>query len=233
MSVDIRKILLPRSCAFCEKAAIGGSLNICPSCYLELPWLKKVCKLCAKPLFLDLQLCVSCSSKKRKKVDLMLVPFSYSTVVRKYILSMKYSQNLAFASLLSELLVIKILNYYHNLKLPDVLIPMPSHKKRICERGFNQAIFIAEVLQERLKIRVDKYKCIKEKNTQKQSGGMLERYLNVKNIFKVEAEYNNKAVAIIDDVVTTGNTVYSLAKELYKKGAKEVVVFALAKAYSI
>ncbi|MFX6702085.1 ComF family protein, partial [Acinetobacter baumannii] len=92
--------------------------------------------------------------------------------------------------------------------LPNIIIPVPLHKTRLQERGFNQAIEIARVLTKKLNISMDKNSCQRIKATKPQTSlPAKQRANNIKNAFKCTSEAPYAHVALLDDVVTTGGTV--------------------------
>ncbi|WP_232074099.1 ComF family protein [Spirosoma aureum] len=113
----------------------------------------------------------------------------------------------------------------------DVIIGVPLHKRRLQQRGYNQADWIAEGLSEALNVpaRTDILirKRFKESQTRK---NRLERWENVKTVFAVPnpEEIEGKNIVIVDDVLTTGSTIEACAIELLRAGCKSVGVLTLA-----
>ncbi len=116
---------------------------------------------------------------------------------------------------------------------PDIILPVPLHKKRLQQRGFNQSLILAQKLfpNDKKKIRVDLL--ARKANTQNQTGlSGTERRKNLKNAFSVRNPYKiagQKAV-LIDDVFTTGSTANECAKALKATGAKRVDVLTVCRA---
>lgn len=220
----------PDICMICNKLGISYSLQICPTCYLNLPWCENYCIACAKFIVKGLRQCIKCSKRSLKKIDKIVCAFDYYNPVTRYILRMKYRGDLISCMLLANMLVDAILIAYKNKKLPDVLIPVPLHTSKFEQRGYNQAEFIAEFVSDKLNIPIDKEIAIRKHYYGSQANKSLyERRINVEDCFFVTKNKYKYAV-IIDDVFTTGSTVYSLAKELYLSGIKEVDAWVLAKA---
>jgi len=115
----------------------------------------------------------------------------------------------------------------------SVIIPVPLHKKRKKERGFNQAQGIAEELARLKEIKLDEGVLAKVKNVPPQTLLEIEeREKNVSGAFRVvgEEKIKGKIVLLVDDVYTTGSTVKECSLVLRKAGAKEVRVLTLAQA---
>ena len=110
----------------------------------------------------------------------------------------------------------------------DLVVPVPLHKKRFVERGFNQAKLIAKIVARE----IDK-PCqdlvIRSRHTLQQAKLKREdRLKNVKNAFVIENNIDGN-VLLIDDVFTTGSTLQECAKVLKKGGAKAVIGFTIAR----
>jgi ComF family protein len=115
-------------------------------------------------------------------------------------------------------------------KLPECIIPVPLHKQRLTERGFNQAQELAQQVATHFKIPLEHSLCQRKKATPYQSGlSAKERKQNLKNAFSITREHSYKHVAIFDDVVTTGTTVNELAKQLKRSGVEIIEVWAIAR----
>jgi ComF family protein len=108
---------------------------------------------------------------------------------------------------------------------------MPLHWRRISYRGFNQATIIARYLSKKCHIPVLKQAYVKRiKHTSPQSSLRSQaRHTNLKGVFRVEKLPNIIHVGIIDDILTTGNTVNELAKQLKRQGVQRVSVWILAR----
>lgn len=119
--------------------------------------------------------------------------------------------------------------WYHQQPLPDLIIPMPLHRKRLQERGFNQALEIAKPVSRALKIPIDQA-VIRSKATLPQSTLHAdERKRNMAKAFTTTRSYAGLHVAVIDDVMTTGHTVTALAQLLIRHGAARVDIWCCAR----
>ena len=115
----------------------------------------------------------------------------------------------------------------------DLLIPMPLHPRRMRERGYNQSEYIARGISEITGIPVDTTHVKRVRNTPKQAlQDGEERKTNVAQAFEVihPEELRDKHLMVVDDLITTGETMRECLKTMRKiKGAK-FTVFALCKA---
>ena len=113
----------------------------------------------------------------------------------------------------------------------DVIVPVPVHKTKLRQRGYNQCDYIAQGLSNVLHIPWSDQILQKEKHTTSQTKkGRLERANNVSNVFTLkEADAaRNKKILLVDDVITTGATLGICAQALLQGGCKSVSVAALA-----
>ena len=113
----------------------------------------------------------------------------------------------------------------------DMIIPVPLAKKKARKRGYNQCDFIAKGLGQTtdITVRDDIVKRVVNNPTQTHLSPQ-ERKTNVQGIFQVvkPEELKGKHVLIVDDVITTGSTVLSLAEEIAKTQDVKISVFSLA-----
>lgn len=111
-----------------------------------------------------------------------------------------------------------------------IVIPVPIHRLRLLERGYNQSEYIARGLASvsRLPLHCDVVKRIG--NSRTQIGLSIEdRQTNLANVFRVvnTGKLENKDIVIVDDVITTGATATQLASTLLECGARSVSVAAI------
>ncbi|WP_369406459.1 ComF family protein [Candidatus Thiosymbion oneisti] len=115
-------------------------------------------------------------------------------------------------------------------ELPDLIVPVPLHAKRLRERGYNQALELARTIGRELSIPVDIQSCVRVSATPPQAGlARKERQRNVRGAFRVLHPPGVERVAILDDVVTTGSTVTELTRVLLRAGVERVDVWAVAR----
>lgn len=121
-----------------------------------------------------------------------------------------------------------------NLEIPfDVVIPVPLHKRKFRERGYNQVTTFGKALAEGLNIAFDDTVLYRKKYSKTQSKkNLLGRSENIENIFDahLSEENHNKHFLIVDDVLTTGATLEACSRALLKiPGAKiSIVCMAMA-----
>jgi ComF family protein len=107
------------------------------------------------------------------------------------------------------------------------------HKKRLRQRGYNQAVEIVRIISKGLGSEISYNEVYRNRDTSVQMGlPAKQRHKNVKDAFSVKVDstfLKNKHVCIVDDVMTTGNTVNDMAKCLRKAGAERVGVWCIAR----
>ena len=222
--------LYPNACLRCEQVGQNG-LNICEQCYKGLVWNSYSCNRCALPLPSgNSSVCGACSNKKLY-FDFAFAPFIYKDFIQEVIPQFKFNQKFNYGSLLADLFYQGIEKT--NLDLPDILLPVPLHKKRIKSRGFNQSLELARMIGKKLKIEVyrNAVKRIRDTHVQMQLPAK-QRASNVKNAFVtnlIKEKFKNKHIAIVDDVMTTGNTANEVAKCIRLAGTSKINVWCMAR----
>lgn len=151
--------------------------------------------------------------------------FAELSPLRDLIHSLKYHDHFEIGEYLGSLLG-KLQKPLFD-KLPvDLIIPVPLHKLRLVERGYNQSLEIAKGLARVVGVPIEDKAASRSKATHQQvaSHNRRERELNMRGAFKVDHPIRiaGKNVLIVDDVITTGSTVRTLADELMRAGASSV-----------
>lgn len=223
--------LVPKQCLLCLSPTHNKHL-LCTSCEGDLPKNHSHCIICATPFPLPESyekslICGKCL-KNPPAYTTSLIPHLYATPLKQLITHLKFHADLTYVPLLAKSFIHGI-NRGTN-KLPDCIIPVPLHKQRLRERGFNQALELARVVATQFNIPLDYSLCQRNKATPYQSGlSAKQRKQNLKNAFTVIKQHSYKHVAIFDDVVTTGSTVNELAKQLKLSGVETIEVWAIAR----
>ena len=223
--------LFSPSCVLCDADAKMG-VSLCASCMHDLPRIDHSCPRCGLPAALgsaDTQ-CGQCQ-QDLPPIDYMISSLAYDYPVGHLVAQLKFQRNLVYANIFSHLLLEKLCTTLTDSQQPELIIPIPLHKKRLRERGFNQALEIARPIAKQLSIPLEKRAIIRPKYTQAQSLLDAEsRHENLKSSFEIVKPVTAEHVVIVDDVVTTGATVYELAGLLKRSGVKTVGVWAVARA---
>lgn len=226
--------LLPYCCVLCGDLA-RPFYNLCESCQQSLPSLPYCCQQCAR--FLPLEsakdsklYCGSCLHTP-PAYHLTHALFPYQSPITEMITALKFQHQLIYAKTLGQLLSEKIERvWYRDKALPDLIIPVPLHPKRLAERGFNQALELAKPLASALRLPILKASIKRIKHTAAQSGlSAKTRQQNITRAFSSNHSYEGLTVALLDDVITTGHTMKELSKVIKKNGAKSIHVWCVAR----
>lgn len=96
----------------------------------------------------------------------------------------------------------------------DVIMPIPLHRRKLRERGYNQSEWIARGIASVTKLPVDTVAISRKVYTSSQTNqSVFERWENVKDAFRIEhpEKYAGKHILLVDDVLTTGSTIVACA----------------------
>jgi ComF family protein len=224
--------LLPFSCILCKKESFLAR-DLCHDCEQVLPLLKKHCLQCAYPLDETLPdtVCESCV-KIPSPFDAIHILYLYKAPIKQLILELKFKYILLHAQLLGDLLAQKIKEkWYVEKPLPDIIIPIPLHSIRLKERGFNQALEIARPIAKSINRPIAYHLAQRIKATSAQATlNLTQRQQNIQQAFVVQPNVLNQHVAVIDDVMTTGETIREFCKAIRQAGARQVDVWCVARA---
>lgn len=137
----------------------------------------------------------------------------------------KYGGALHFGALLGRLL-----GEHCRQRRPDAVVPVPLHRARLAERGFNQARELARPLASLIGVPILDHACRRTTATPPQAGlAAQQRYVNLQGAFSASARVRGMRLALVDDVMTTGSTFEALTLELLRAGATSVEVWAVAR----
>lgn len=225
-------MLLPPMCILCGYLT-KLSQSICQACQQELPILAQHCHQCAHFLTGSLMkqpLCGTCLTSP-PPFDKTHTLFPYRDPIIQLIIKLKFRGALSHAQTLGQFMAKKISHeWYLNEALPNIILPVPLHAKRLRERGFNQALEIARPVSAQLNIPIDIKGIKRIRHTAAQSGlTAKERKQNIKNAFEVGGHYAGLHIAVIDDVVTTGQTLRELCHLLKEAGARRIDIWCCAR----
>lgn len=215
-------------CVLCG-ATSRFSIGLCKACQANLPIIHHPCPRCAIPMAINSGiLCGRCQTHP-PHFSRAFAPYYYAPPLPGFITALKFHDRLAHARLLGKLLLNALLASPPS--RPDCLIPVPLHPTRLRHRGFNQALEIARPVANNLGLPIITGQVERHRDTRPQSdlGGIARRH-NLHRAFRVEEGFPYGHVAIIDDVITTGNTVNELARALIQANVDTVQVWAVARA---
>ena len=219
-------LLFPIHCAGCQK--IGQVL--CPPCIAQIqPLPSPICEFCGTPLS-TYGVCKNCQYHRPKLSGQRAVSL-YQDPLRGCIHALKYDGNTRLAQPLGLMLAQTFRSYGMH---ADILIPVPLHKDRYQQRGFNHASLLANVCSAEIGVPMYDNILIRHRATVAQVDlHPRERYQNVAGAFVCSSSAKSvligRRILIIDDVSTTSATLEACATPLFEAGAKEVWGLVLAR----
>lgn len=207
LNKNIKDILFPARCPYCSKV-ITKTEYACPACKRQFP----------APSIIRYAVggykCVS--------------PFPYDGIFRKAVCRFKFGGGAGYSKQLSFTIADSVLEKFDP-NCFDIITCVPMHKKRLKQRGYNQAELLAKECSQILKIPysdlLEKYK----ENLEQHSIKASQRADNVRGVYKAvdKSAVKDKNILIIDDIITTGNTLGECAKMLMESGCKSVTCAVL------
>lgn len=176
--------------------------------------------------------CAQCCASSRG-LTRIVAPYRYDFPLAGIIQAMKYQEKRQTARVLGSLLARAVIRATAKDQLPDMLIPVPLHRQRQLQRGFNQARDIAKWCARELND-IPVNECVSRVVDTDSLAGLsrAERQYRILGAFSASAAVADKHVAIVDDVLTTGSTAGEMAREIYDTGASSVELWVLARTSS-
>ena len=235
ISDALLSVVYPQACQICEKSVENLKNGVvCRDCW------EKTCVFSGKEI-----LCAKCGAYLREAAE---VSETFCHRCGKHFYDSARAVGLYENALAASIVHLKkepsiskraqnlFISAFENSPFQDtnIIIPVPLSKKRLLERGFNQAAVLARVLAKHAQINLDEQSLVRTVHTPMHRAAMdrKARELTVKNVFEVKRPrlIEGETILLIDDVFTSGATVSNCAEILKKKGAERVYVLTLARA---
>jgi ComF family protein len=204
-------LLAPSSCLLCDAPGLAVDIDLCSHCAAALPDSQQALRAGTTPIE-----CVYC-------------PWNYEYPVDQLIRAFKFHGDRTGARVLGTLMARSRSALAP--PLPDLLVPVPLHPRRLRERGYNQAAEIARFAARECKIGCAPHQLQRVRYTAEQSRlPGRERQRNLKNAFTCTRSIAGLRIALVDDVITTGSTALAAADALAMAGAASIELWVLATA---
>jgi ComF family protein len=213
-------LVFPPMCVGCRRVGRW----ICAECWPSVPWIEdRQCFECSKPS--PTVSCVGCSGVSRS-LDRLIAVAEFEGAAREAVHTLKFNGRYAIAGMMGRLMAEASKGAD-----VDVIVPVPLHRIRLRERGYDQSALLARSVAKSLARPCRPNALRRCRPTLQQSSlPAHERRSNVAGAFEPRDTWNGEAILLLDDVTTTGATLDAAAAALRRAGAGQItgLVFALA-----
>lgn len=232
----IADLIFPPRCPTCGAfLEVHGPLPFCPPCAEALSFIHSpLCLKCGVPfpgMDAEDHVCGECLVTERPYAIARSVG-RYQATLLKAIHLFKYRGRTGIGRTLGKIMA-DFAGGIWDMKVFALIMPVPLHRKRLKERGFNQAIILAREIAARYSLPLDFMTLRREALTAPQVDlGREDRKKNVKGAFGITnpEKVSGRRILLVDDVYTTGSTLTECASTLMRARAEAVVVLTLARA---
>jgi len=228
--------IFPPLCHVCRSfLADPTEIHLCAGCREKIiPLRSPLCPVCGVPFATENGIdhpCGQCLTTIRPYIAARAATH-FEGPVQELIHRLKYGKKSHLSRPLGLLTAAALGNFLAEIAA-DGIVPVPLHRKRLRQRGFNQSQLIGRVLAKKWHIPLMAHNLRRIRWTEPQTGlSAAERETNIRGAFAVEApdRFKGKRLLLVDDVYTTGSTVAECAKTLCRSGAQGVMVITVARA---
>jgi ComF family protein len=232
-------VIFPGECRICKELLPDSRrVPICDECLSSFePLSPAACEICGRPLPElirkegEQQLCSVCRDKTYA-FDRARSYAIYEGPLVQAILLLKFEQIEPLGNWFAERLAKLVLSQGNTLAA-DIVVPVPLHRERQRERGYNQAALISKPLAKRLRLPHKAVLLVRTRaRPDKRILSLEERWESVRGAFATRpgSQVDNLRVLLVDDVLTTGATLDACARALRQAGAKSVIGLTVARA---
>lgn len=221
-------LLYPPRCAVCGRLGKEGLCGGCRAAFAPVP--APVCTWCGVPALRAR--CTRCEQSDRFAFVWARGAGLYDGVLRDAVHALKYDRRRRLAEPLGKLLGDLLATATYGHRAPDALVPIPLHPRRLAERGFNQSEMLARVASRRIGVPIETRALRRVRSTPPQvSLALADRSVNMRGAFVgAPGLVEDRAIIVVDDVITSGATVDAAARALLDAGARVVYAASVARA---
>lgn len=230
---NIIHLFFPRRCPICDKAMFSSVFQkaelCCPACrnvpeYVTEP----VCKKCGKPIENEqAEYCYDCKKHPRVFVQGKAL-WIYKKQIKQSMYRFKYQNRQEYARYYGSEIVRVYGEWIRRNKI-EAIVPIPLHRTRKRQRGYNQAELLAKEIGRQMQVPVyaNLLKRVRKTKAQKNLND-AERKNNLKKAFKTqENNVQLNHILLVDDIYTTGSTMNEAATELQKAGIEQIYCISI------
>lgn len=227
-------LLYPRRCPVCGEIVEPRGALACTACYLKLKRIEEPrCKKCSKPIESEEnEYCHDCEAKQHHYIKGYAL-WVYDNTMKKSISDFKFHGRREYGDFYIDEITNRYGSWIKEID-PDVLVPIPIHKSKRIQRGYNQADILAKGIGAKLDIAVLSHLLYRDKKTLPQK--LLndkERLRNLEKAFTYSKEESARflgkihKVMLVDDIYTTGSTIEACTNILLNNGIDEVYFISI------
>ena len=219
---QVLDLILPRFCCSCKTKLTPSENSICNNCFLKIK-LTDYARLHHE---------FNRKFANKNIVTDFFSPFVFEKdkELQHTIHSLKYDNKFRVGIYLGEILGLQIKEQKPDWNF-DLILPIPLHKLKKAERGYNQSYFIAKGISKRLNIKCSESSIKRIKYTESQTTmNLVQREANIGGAFEVKKRkfIEGKNILLIDDVITTGATISECGRSLLSAGANRILAASVA-----
>lgn len=226
----VRQVLdfaLPARCAGCG-VIVAEVHSFCPDCWTQVEFLgESGCSTCGIPLeATDAEECGACLAAP-PRIQRTRSAVAYDDLPRSIALRLKYGRKVALARTMA-----RYMRPFVAEMQDAILVPVPLHRGRLWQRGFNQSALVARELSRHTGLKSEPWLLRRIKHTPPLKGMSLrQRRKTVAGAFSVDAsaDLQGRTVVLVDDVLTTGSTANACARVLKRAGASRIELVSWAR----
>jgi ComF family protein len=208
---DFVSLLFPELCAACRETLMANEYLVCTDCRYHLPFTNF-------HLYPDNIVAQQFWGKIHLEGAYSLYYFSKGGKVQNLMHQFKYKGMRQIGNLLGNIAGEQLIKN-DIFRTVDIIVPVPLHKKRMQQRGYNQSTCFAEGLAPKLNAIVEDANLVRTIATETQTHkSRFARFENMQEVFVVKNPERliNKHVLLVDDIITTGSTLEACGTELLK-----------------
>lgn len=229
----VGRYILPAACVFCERPLTSARdlaettvPNVCGSCLSALPYRRGQERSFTAA---STSLLFSGTLNERQCQTTGIAACYYEDPIPSAVAALKFSTATWYANTFGDLIAQAFQAVWKGEPM-DLVLPIPLHRARLKERGYNQAERIGARAAKRLALPLADDVLVRGRATARQSEleDPASRYHNVSGSFHTKTDLLGKRIILVDDVLTTGATALAAAEALYQAGAKEIVILTVA-----